>query len=96
MAEPDLELIEAQKAGEDICGRTPLEKVRDALDGVFAVVRDMQDMTETNFDFYVDGFTLASTETVGEIRLTDYAGRTCIVKSRSLTDWIQRRLESNA
>lgn len=95
MVEPDIELIEAQKAGDDICGRTPREKFEAGLKALLAQYDEKSEITETNFDFYVDGFTLASTDKIGEVRLTDYAGRTCIVKSRSLTDWIERRLESN-
>lgn len=95
MVEPDIELIEAQKAGDDICGRTPREKFEAGLKALLAQYDEKSEITETNFDFYVDGYTLASTETVGEIRLTGPDGNMCIVKSRSLTDWIKRRLESN-
>ena len=97
MSDPDIELIEKQKAGDDICGQTPREKFEDGLKALLAQYDEKGEIAaESNFGFYVDGYTLASTETVGEIRLTGPDGNMCIVKSRSLTDWIKRRLESNA
>lgn len=95
MVEPDIELIEAQKAGDDICGRTPREKFEAGLKALLAQYDEKSEITETNFDFYVDGYTLASTDKIGEVRLTDNNGRSVVVPSQSLVNWIERRLESN-
>lgn len=94
VADPDIELIEAQKAGDDICGRTPREKFEDGLKALLAQYDERDEIAaESNFGFYVDGFTLASTHKIGEIRLTDNNGRSVVVPSQSLVNWIERRLE---
>lgn len=94
---PDFEIIEAQKAGDDICGRTPIQKLADTLNEAVRMVAELpQDEpgveVSGTFGFYIDGYTLASTENIGEVRLTSYDGRTCIVKSAALTEWVERRL----
>lgn len=47
---------------------------------------------ETNFGFYVDGYTLQSTEVVGEIRVTSYDGKTAKFPSKQLVAFLERRL----
>lgn len=104
--DPDMEIIEKQKLGEDIFSPgfmsvrvDEMVKMRDTLneaigkyDGSLELVRNVD---ETNgFGFYVDGYTLASTDKVGEIKLTSYDGRTRVVPSRGLAEWIERRLEN--
>lgn len=49
----------------------------------------------SNFGFYVDGFTLNGTDTIGEVSVTAMDGRTCIIKSSSLVAFLERRLEPN-
>lgn len=94
---PDIELIQAQQAGADICGRTPLQKLADTLNEAVRMVAELPEdkrgvEVSGTFGFYVDGYTLASTDEIGEVTLTSYDGRTCVVKSSALVAWIERRL----
>lgn len=53
------------------------------------------DGIETTFQFYVDGYTLQSTDNIGEVVITDYTGLSVTIKSKSLTDFFERRLRPN-
>lgn len=50
---------------------------------------------ESNFAFYVDGYTLKGTEIIGEVLATHPDGRTLVLRSRQLTDFLERRLNPN-
>lgn len=45
-----------------------------------------------NFGFYVDGFTLHSTDNVGEIRVVAFDGRETIFPTKQLVAFLDRRL----
>lgn len=60
--------------------------------GGLTIVPLIDDAEETNFQFYVDGYTLASTDVIGEILATAPDGKTAVLKSKSLTDFLDRRL----
>lgn len=45
---------------------------------------------EANFGLYVDGFTLAGTGVIGEIRLTNPDGGTTLIPSARFTEWAWR------
>lgn len=47
---------------------------------------------QSNFGFYVDGYTMAETGTIGEVRVTSYDGRTGVFPSKMLTAFLERRL----
>lgn len=48
--------------------------------------------TVANFGFYVDGFTLHSTDIVGEIRVVSFDGKETTFPSRQLVAFLERRL----
>jgi len=50
---------------------------------------------ETNFGFYVDGYTMKGTPIIGEFLVTAMDGRTFLLKSSSLVAFLERRLEPN-
>jgi len=50
------------------------------------------DNSSENFGFYVDGYTLKGTDTIGEILVTAYDGRTITMKSAALVAFLERRL----
>lgn len=47
---------------------------------------------EANFEFYIDGWTMKSTATVGEVQATSPEGRVAIIPSQSLVSFLERRL----
>lgn len=49
---------------------------------------------ETNFAFYVDGYTMNSTDTIGEILATTPDGKTKIIPSSQLTAFLDRRMDN--
>lgn len=47
----------------------------------------------TTFGFYVDGYSVHSTDTIGEVRVVRYDGKEAVIKSKSLTDYFDRRID---
>ena len=47
---------------------------------------------ESTFDLYVDGYTLRSTETVGEMSVTSPEGDQTIIQTKQLTAFLDRRM----
>lgn len=54
---------------------------------------DGMGVVEANFSLYVDGWTMGSTNTIGEILCTAPDGRTVTVPSKALTAFLARRLD---
>lgn len=97
------EIIQAQVDGE------PLEfAVKSTNERLERMVRNFMEIydhaytqaknektEETNFGFYVDGYTLDGTAIVGEIMVTAMDGRSALIKSSSLVAFLERRLSPN-
>lgn len=49
---------------------------------------------DTQFNFHVNGYTLAATGMEDEVLLKRYDGASCILKAKSLTDYFDRRLDN--
>jgi hypothetical protein len=97
------EIVQAQIDGEDIfvLGRQQEIPSVSARVGDFVVSANLNGgLTispstadeKANFDFYVDGYTLKSTDTIGEILVTSYDGKNVVIKSSQLTAFLERRL----
>lgn len=99
----DLEVMRS----EDICGHAKtsalhvdgklLRPIFCHLCGELLIIdggtyKKITETVETNFGFYVDGFTLNSNDTIGEILVTGPQGNTVTVKSSVLTGFLERRL----
>lgn len=105
-AAPVPEAVQAQMDGEPIFEKFEPNKLdprlREIIDEYFEkfgrayaqVEREenAKSAEETNFGFYVDGYTLQSTETIGEIRITSYDGKTVTIPSKQLVAFCERRL----
>lgn len=53
---------------------------------------DDTEVSET-FGFYLDGYTLSPTNKIGEVTVTRYDGKSAVLKSKSLTDYFDRRID---
>lgn len=73
--------------------RDELNEAVSKFDGALALVTPGQE--ETNFGFYVDGYTLKGTDVIGEVLVTAMDGRSCVIKSSSLVAFFERRLDPN-
>lgn len=70
----------------------PLDDILDLTASHIISTGPAMGTVEANFEFYVDGYTLKSTDTVGEILATAPGGEQMVITSRSLTNFIERRM----
>lgn len=107
----DHEIVRAQIEGVEIAPAKPVEFVSVPLPTMIRLRSDINEAIskfdgalelvapgengEANFGFYVDGYTLRGTPVIGEILVTSADGRQCLLKSSSLTAFLERRLEPN-
>jgi len=98
-----LDAVQAQIDGEPIFEFNKLDPRLKAMTDEFferfgrtyqqiARERQAKESEEINFGFYVDGYTLQSTEIVGEIRVISYCGKTTTFPSKQLVAFLERRL----
>jgi len=71
-----------------------LNAVLHAYSGALSLRDHWSQSIESNFSFYIDGYTLNGTDTVGEILVTAPDGKTKIVSSSAFTAFLARRIDS--
>lgn len=81
---PDFVLAQFLRGALSLFGDATRE--RDRLKG-------SEDPEATTFGFYVDGYSVHSTDTIGEVRVVRYDGKEATIKSKSLTDYFDRRID---
>jgi hypothetical protein len=96
------EIVQAQIDGEDIfvLGEQHEIKSRGKIGGyeIHATVegclyiRPLPTVEQSNFDLYIDGYTLKGTNKVGEVLLRGPDGATVKLKSSTMTQFFERRL----